>query len=167
MKLSDMDKCKGATILEFCFSLFFFIFMLGSFFDVGLALHKWMLLRHVTLESVREIAVRFATKPECSSISAYLTDKAAPRLQKELNTGISPGKMHWSASWIKPIESASNELSFPKLQLTGEFPVSCYFICQFFPDGWNLSATSETVIETKRFPEDFPEDGCPKVNLML
>ncbi len=144
---------QGTTILEFTFSLFFFIFMLGSFFDIGLALYKWMLLRHETLEAAREIAVGFSTNPDCDAIEPYLLSTASTRLRHDLNTNIRTGDLSWNMQWLSPIVSGRGEQeTFPRLRLTGRFPVDCYFLCHLFPSGWNLSATSETVIELEKFP---------------
>ena len=144
---TNVCREHGATMVEFAVCLILFLLLLGVFFDLGLALHNWMLLRTATLEATRQTAVSFVTKPDCHAVEDYLVEKASPRLRKELGADAAVGKLQWSVNWMQPAAAANAAPTFPTLRITGQFPVSCYFLCHLFPDGFLLSATSETVVE--------------------
>jgi hypothetical protein len=149
---------RGVTMVEFTFALVLFVLILGAFFDIGLALHNWMLLRSVTLESTRSIAVSFVTNPDCDSVASYLEQKATPRLRDALGADVKPGDLSWTVDWVNPGSSSSYAPTFPTLRLSGEFHVGCLFICHVLPKGFTLSATSETVIELEQ-PNGVPCKG--------
>jgi hypothetical protein len=143
-RLSKSTGEKGVTMVEFSLSLTFFILLLGALFDIGLAIHNWMLLRTVTLEATRNIAISLVTNPDCAKIQSYLLDTATPRLRNDLGADAPPNKLYWNTQWI-----AGNG-TFPTLAINAHFPVQCYFLCQMFPGGFSLSATSETVLEVEQ-----------------
>lgn len=139
---SKIAAQKGATMVEFALACVFLIFMLGAFFDIGLGLHNYTLLNRVTEESTRQVAVNFNTRPDCPAIRRYLEEIATPHLRDVLGADVK-GEPEWCMRWHDSGEGGN----FPVLRITGRFPISCYFLCSFFPDGWLLSSTTEIVIE--------------------
>lgn len=141
----------GATLVEFAMTLGLLMIILGAFFDVGLGIYNWMLLRHVTAESTRQIAINFATFPKCSTIKDYLSKVSTPRLRKDLGADVAEGKMKWEMQWVIPPKERwdykESPVTFRSLRLTGSYHFNCYFLCHLFPKGWELKATNESVVE--------------------
>ncbi len=142
-------------MMEFALVLSLLILILGAFFDIGLALHNWMLLRTVTLDASRAIAVNFATEQECDRAEEYLADYATPRLRNAFGADVARDEMNWRVEWLNPSTGVSHAPTFPKVRLSGHFHVGCLFICRVLPGGLTLSAASETVIELEM------ENGVP------
>ena len=145
----NTENQRGTTLLEFTITLGFVVFMLGAFTDCGIMIHRWMLLRHTTLEAVREASVRFVTMPVCDSgtTKAFFQDFATKRLKNSLLVNTKQGDLAWKIDWTMPSTSINAASTFPVVSITGEVPIPCFFFCQFFPRTWRLSATSESVIE--------------------
>ena len=148
--------------MEFAMTLSMLIIMLGGFFDVGLAVHNWLLLRHVTSESSRQIAVNYATAPYCEKIEQYLREQATPRLRETLGADARGGRVTWMMKWSAPSEEeGADSLTFHTMKITGAFGVNCYFICKLFPDTFRLTASSESVIERQM------DKSCPDFTVEL
>ena len=140
----------GATILEFALGLSLMVLMLGAFFDIGLALHNWLLLRHVTLASAREISAAFVMNPDCTQIKNYLVTRATPQLRNNFGLPVRADQINWHMNWKEaPIAGAAEVTTFPVMQISGNLPVRCFFLCRMFPGGWTLSASNQMVIEVE------------------
>lgn len=137
------DTEQGATIVEFSFCAFFLILILGAFFDVGLGFHNWLMLRHVTEESTREIAVNLVTDFDCDDIGDYLLTTGNRRLMQDLGADVAPEGISWRMHGI----AAPATDTFAKMRITGSFSVDCYFLCSLFPQGFPITASSESVLE--------------------
>lgn len=145
----NTENQRGTTLLEFTITLGFVVFMLGAFTDCGIMIHRWMLLRHTTLEAAREAAVRFVTMPVCDADTtrAFFQDFATKRLKNSLLVNTKQGDLAWRIDWTMPSNEVNAASTFPIVSITGEIPIPCFFFCQFFPETMRLSATSESVIE--------------------
>ncbi len=152
-------------MVEFAVAGMVLFFLIAVFVDFGLTIHQQLLLNHVTNQTVRNAAVAFNTRPSCSAISDYFTDTAT----KELNATLGPranGGPTWHIEWLSS-DCPAGQQSFAGvggsdavLRVTGGMEAHCYLLCKMFPQGWQISSTSEAIIERRASP---CLDFCPNV----
>ena len=152
----DLANENGATMVEFALALIMIIMIFGAVFDIGLGVHKYAMLKQVTTESTRAIAVRLQTHKDCSYIKTYLSQTASRLLTKHLTPGSVPS---WSTQW----ENAGSGLLFPVFRVNSSINMKCYFICRLIPKGVPIRASSEIVIERRGIGP--AGAGCPAVSI--
>ena len=147
---------NGATMVEFALALIMIIMIFGAVFDIGLGVHKYAMLKQVTTESTRAIAVRLQTHKDCSYIKTYLSQTASRMLSKHMTPGSVPS---WTTQW----ENAGSGLLFPVFRVNSSITMKCYFICRLIPRGVPIRASSEIVIERRGIGPS--GTGCPAVSI--
>lgn len=133
---------KGATLIEFSFAAIILMLLLGALFDIGIGMHNWLLLRHVTEESSRNIAVDLATG-SCD-VKARLETGATHKLRNILGADAKEKELSWSYKLEK------SNLTYPLLHINASFSSPCFFLCPIFPNGLPVSASSAATVETSR-----------------
>ena len=129
-------------MVEFALASSVLVLLLGGIFDLGLALHNYTLLQHVTDTSTRELASQLNTRPQCDQIRRYLDTVSTPTLRDTLGVSMS-GEQGWSMEWDAPGFSGQ----YPTLRIRGWFSSGCYFLCRLTPNAFRVSASSEITIE--------------------
>jgi hypothetical protein len=154
--LVTLRSDSGATIVEFAICAILLFMLFGAIFDIGLGMHRYAMLKQVTTETTRQIAVRLQTHRDCSFIETYLRDTASPKLYKHLTPGATP---HWQTEW----HTSGSGLLFPTFRIRSQMNMECYFLCTMFPQGIPISSSSEIVIERQRIGPG--GNGCPPVTI--
>ena len=149
---SNPSAEHGATIVEFALASIFLLLFLGITFDIGLGIHQYLLLRHVTQDSTREAAVNFVTNTECARVRKHF-ETAGKTLLTSLRVRPKDG-VSWCIKLLSPDGVAGR---YPTLHVSGSLSVDCFFLCSFFPKGIGLTSETETIVETAR------EDVCEEL----
>ncbi len=137
--LSKTDHEAGATILEFALAAIVIFGLIGAVFDIGLALHHRSYLQHTVSKASREIGIRLTMARSCTGVvEDYLRNNATPELASAFSSGS-------KAKWRYALEPGS---PFPLLQIEGSVPIDCFFLCNLFPEGSQVSATASASVES-------------------
>ncbi len=139
----------GATMIEFSLACIILVMLIGVLIDFGMGFHNYMLLRLEAEKAAREVVTRFNTRGECDGIRTYLDTTATNELLNSLGADATNG-LAWQIQWLSQACGTSATAiagAYPVLRVTARMNVSCYFLCRMFPDGLNLTATGEAVVE--------------------
>lgn len=147
MKPSIMNLARGErgqTMLEFAVAGIVALGLLGALFDLGVAYRNYSLLSEVTGTSVREVVSTLGAKQglfRCSDVTNYASKAATTALNEKL--GIS-GNYAFSG---QTYSLAGSNL---RIELKGEWPLSCFF-CNLMPGELKLRSTSTAMVENANF----------------
>jgi hypothetical protein len=143
---SEGSSERGATLVEFTLASAFFIMLMGMIVDIGIGMHNYMLLDHATEDLTREIAVNLNSRNDCSAIRPLLYSKGNRYINDVLGAD---GRPVWSMRWRATQLGGASGLggNYAVMEIEGQFPAQCYFLCSVFPNGIQIAASSEIVIE--------------------
>lgn len=156
MILKNTKDEKGATMVEFAICLIAFIMLVGGVFDLGLLVHKYSMLDNSVRKFSRDSLVRASSTGNCFEVRNYLRDEA-----DEYLAGLGISNVSWVGVWknrpgLKNREGFADETSQaerlglrPSLHLTGRMSADCYFLCNLFPSGFNLSVSNEVTVDNQ------------------
>lgn len=130
-------------MVEFAVTCIMLFTLFGGLFDLGLAVHNYTLLKHVTAEATREAAVQMQTTNQCTNVQSYLAGPATDKLVRVLGLDGDPNfTFCYRDSGI-----VGSTGTYPVLRVHATAPVHCYFLCSMLPGGFTIGTTNEIVIE--------------------
>ena len=133
------ENQKGATMVEFSICLIAFIMLLGGIFDLGLLAHKHSLLDNSVRKFSRDAIVRASSSDNCLAVRNYLNNEAQDYLR-----GLGLQNVSWTGTW----RNRDGQLGLrPSLHLDASMRAECYFLCNMFPNGFNLSVSNEVSVD--------------------
>lgn len=128
---------RGATMVEFALCLIVFFAMLGGIFDIGMMIRSYNSLDEAVRLTARGATVRVSTTENCDDARSYVVTVGDQNLAKKFNIS----NASWVGSWFYPAPGVSLK---PVLQLQVSTQAKCFFLCNMFPAGTQISATAES-----------------------
>lgn len=148
---------RGATMVEFSVVAVLFFALLGLIFDIGIALHRYMLLTQFAGDSAHKIAIAFTEIGPSSYTSGLSCDSYQGFITSDPTYGINLKQEVYKNYdtrgnfTLTPKFSRSGNGSYHQVSVDAIWPYDCIF-CVLFP-GKNikLKVSSEAIIEDRAF----------------
>jgi len=145
-----MNEERGATMVEFAICLIAFIMLIGGVFDLGLLIRRYSLLDNAVRKSSRDAVVRASTSGNCADAREYIRDEGNDYLLNSFGIqGVS-----WNGTWRNRAGQLGTR---PSLHLEAQTRAECYFLCNMFPSGFNLSVSNEVSVDNQFLID---QEGC-------
>jgi hypothetical protein len=142
-RLLRRKACRGATMVEFSLIAILLIGLCGGIIDLGVSIHRYGILTHLTDSVAREAAME--NRIGCTDIlySKKVSDLISGKAK--LLLGGSP-EISSNARLSGPAISGNADL--PRLTVEASMPLSCFF-CMIVPglSQINMSASGSSMIE--------------------
>jgi Flp pilus assembly protein TadG len=137
------QNTRGATMVEFALCLIVFFAMLGGLFDIGMMVRSYNSLDEAVRLTVRGATVRVATSEDCNDARTYVVTVGDQNLASKYNIA----NASWVGQWFYPAAGVSLK---PTLKLQVSTQAKCFFLCNMFPAGAQISASAEADMDYNR-----------------
>jgi len=154
---------RGATMVEMSIALVALMGIVGVLFDLGLGLHRYMMLTNVTQDAAREMATELVTTgqpdSDCESVGEGTLRTNAFEAAKKMLTEKYGLQGNYSQDFNQPAQDFYFDASFKKentdpdlfsVTVKGKMRLTCIF-CNWLPRDLTVSVSSQGLVNSTDF----------------